>query len=307
MANEVYMVHGILLPGGALLSQLTSVSPDTNSDLLTGYASGHAYPLFRAIREQSPEFPFSSEAISTVLAAITAGGNNYALDLSAGNTDLQCRQAQDLGVRYAPAVAQHERLRMSRAMLMWESISGNYNGDAGINCRLVGTYDGVNAAVQNVGTGTLVGVPASAQHFTLGPVKINGAWLNVPQSVAVNSGATLLRAGGGNDPAPRFTGVRQTDDIISITALGKPWADYGLSGGVVASLAIYFCRKYPDGHNYADASLQHVKITATNGMILPDTGRSGGNDPMENTLRIACRAASGAAAVLGISTGVAIT
>lgn len=306
MANEVYMVHGILLPDATLLSQLTDTSPQSGSDLMTGYASGHAYPLFRAIREQLPEFPFTSEAIGTILGKIVAGGNNYALDLSAGNTDLQCRQAQDLGIRYAPAVASHERLRMSRAVLGWESVTGQYRGDATIACRLVGTYDGVNPAVQQVGTGTLTGTPASAEHFTLGPVKINGAWLPVPQTVTVNSGLDWLRAGGGNDPAPRFTGVRITDDILSITALGKPWANYGLAGGVVGALSIYFCRKFPDGHNYADAALQHVKITATNGMILPDSAQGGGNDPMENTLRIACRAATGAASVLTISTGVAI-
>ena len=226
MANEVYMVHGILLPGGALLSQLTSVSPDTNSDLLTGYASGHAYPLFRAIREQSPEFPFSSEAISTVLAAITAGGNNYALDLSAGNTDLQCRQAQDLGVRYAPAVAQHERLRMSRAMLMWESISGNYNGDAGINCRLVGTYDGVNAAVQNVGTLRV------SDEFFVGYRNYYGSLGKAYYEL--NAGAVIANTEviGSDDTDAVFRQTGGTHDVGTLTVM--PTGRYEFIGGTLA-------------------------------------------------------------------------
>lgn len=306
MANEVYYVHGILLPSGTLLSQLTDITPDTNSDLLTGRSAGWPYPLFRGIREQNPEFAFTSEQIGTILAAIVAGGNNYALDLSAGNTDLMCRQGQDLAIRYSAAASQHERLRMARAILAWETISAAHKGDATIACRLVGTYDGVNAAVTQVGTGTLTGTPASDEHYTLGPVKIGSSWLGVPQNMSIASGIEWERAGGGNDPAPRYTGVRQTDEIITLTTLGKPWGGYGLSGGVISSMSVFLCRKEPDAHNYADATAVHIKLAITNGIILPQSGTGGGNNPMESTLRVAVRAASGSAAVLTITTGVAI-
>ena len=304
--NNLYYLGGILLPSGTLISQINSASPSSNTDNLTGYSAGYPYPLFRSIRAQQPDISFSSPAMGSILAAITGDGNSYAIGLSSSNTDLFYRQGQNLGFRYADSAAQHERLRMTRGFFFWETIAAQHRQDAEISCRLIAAYDGTNAAIQQVGTGTLSGTPAASEFYTLGPVKLGGSWLGGEQSVSLASGLQPEQAGAGGETADSFVGGKMTDDVATINCIGKPWGGYALAGSAITSVIIYFRRKTQDGHNVADATASHIKITAGYGLILPETATGGNNDPATSTLRLALRAADGNSQAVTISTGVAI-
>jgi hypothetical protein len=304
--NNLYYLGGILLPNGTLISQLNSAAPASNTDGITGYAAGYPYPLFRGIRAQQPDVPFSSPAVGSILTPILAGGNPYALGLSTGATDLFYRQGQNLGFRYADAQSQHERLRMTRGFLFWQTIAATHRQDAEISCRLIAAYDGTNAAIQNVGTGTLSGTPSATEFYTLGPVKLNGSWLGGEQSISLASGLQPEQVGAAGETADSFVGGKMTDDVATITFIGKPWGGYGLAGSSVSSIIMYLRRKTQDGYNVADAVASHIKITAAYGQILPESASGGGNDPATSTLRLALRAADGASTAISISVGVAI-
>lgn len=304
--NNLYYLGGILLPSGTLISQVQSATPATNTDGLTGYASGLPYPLFRSIRAQQPNIPFSSPAVGSILTAILTGGNPYAVGLSAGNTDLYYRQGQNLGFRYADAASQHERLRLTRGLLFWQTISANHRQDAEISCNLIAAYDGVNAAIKQVGTGSLSGTPTGSEFYTLGPIKLNGSWLGGEQSWSLASGLQPEQAGAAGETADSFVGAKMTDDICTITAIGKPWANLGLSGETATTIILYLRKKAADGYNEPDASAVHIKITATNGQILPEQASGGGNDPATSTLRLALRAANALSTPVSITVGAAI-
>jgi len=259
------------------------------------------------VRGQKPDVTFDSAALGQILAAIVAGGNNYCLDLSAGNTDLEYRRGQNVGIRYDASAAQHERLRMSKGFLYWNTIRADHQQDASISCRLVGVYDGTNAPLVQVGTGTLTGTPAATQFYTLGPVKVNGAALNNEQSISLDSGAQPEEAGGSGDVWDTYCGIKQTDDVLTVSALGKPFGNLGLTGTILSELLIYLRAKTADGHNVPDGTASHIKISATNGLVLPENVGGAANDPATSSLRIRLRAPSGSAAPLTISTASAIT
>lgn len=303
--SEFYL-YGILLPSGALLSEVTDTNTAANTEELVGYAAGHAHPLFRGVRGQKPDCTFTHSAVGQVLAAIVAGGNNYCLDLSAGNTDIEYRQGQNLGIRFATTTSAHERLRMARGFLYWNSVGAAHQQDADIQCRLLGVYDGDNAPLVQVGTGTLTGTSAATQFYTMGPVKINGSWLGNELEWRLSSGVEPRELGCGGEIYDRYAGVRQTNPVLSITCTSKPWGGLDLTGTAITSLDFYLRAKDADNQNEADTTEAHIKITATNGLILPEATTGGMNDPASNTLRVGLRAPGSTSNVLTIDTSAAI-
>lgn len=308
MGEERFYCHGILLPSGSLISELEDCTPGVNSDMLTGYASGHAHPLFRGMRGQVPDVSFTSPAIGQILAAIVAGGNNYCVDLgTTGNTDVGYRKGQNKGIREADVSAVHERIRLPDAWMYWQSISARHQQDAVISARMIGRYDGTNPPASQVGAGALSGTPAAVQWYTMGPVKLNGSWVENEQSVSLSSGVREEASGSAGVVWPQFLGVQQTDEMLSLEKNGKPWNAYGLTGGALSSLVVYLRAKDVDGHNVADATASHVKITMTNGYVVPQQTTGGQTNPAGTTLSIALRAPNGSSGVLAFDTASAIS
>ncbi len=303
MTDSRYFLHGILTPGGSLISELTDTSPSTSTELVTGYSSGHPNPLFRSIRSQKPAAGFACNAIAQVLGLFSAGGNVYSLDMSAGNTDLGYRKGQNLGERHAVGEAYHERLRFSQGFMVWDTIKAAHQQNADITCRLFAVYDGSNNPVAQVGTGALSGTPAAVQYYTLGPTYVNSVRVDNEVDFNLASGLQILQSGSAGEIWDRYAGVQQTDDIMTLTLHGKPWANYGITGATITPTVVQYLRaKDPDGENVAEGTASHIKITATNGIIVPDNAQGAENNPVQNTLALAFRAATGAASVLAFNT-----
>jgi len=303
MSETRYYLHGILLPSGSLISQLEDHSAGVNNEELVGYSSGHIHPLFRGVNSQSPGVTFTSTAIGQVLDAIIAGGDNYIRDLSAGNTDVEYRQGKSLGFRYATSDAYNERLRLAKAFLSWDTIAADHGRDARISCRLVGLYDLTNAPMVQVGSGTLTGVPAITSFYTLGPVKVNGSWLESDIGWSLASGLTYEEGGSSGLLWPTYGGGQQLNQVLTLTRRGKPWGGLSSLGSAITSLVFYLRAKAADGQgNIADGTAQHIKFTATNGVLLPDTATGAGNNATQNSSRIGIRAASGSVDCLAIDT-----
>jgi hypothetical protein len=304
MAEERFYCHGILLPGDSLISELEDCTPGVNTDLLTGYASGHPHPLFRGARAQVPDVQFTCPAVGQILAAILDGGNNYCVDLGAsGNTDVGYRKGQNKGIRAADGDSVHERIRFPDAWMYWTSISARHQQDATIAARIVGRYDGTNAPASQVGSGSLSGTPAAVQWYTQGPMKLNGSWLDNEQGFTLSSGVREEVSGSHGDVWPTFLGIQQTDPEITLDTQGKPWSAYGLTGSALTSLDVFLRAKTVDGHNVADATASHIKIAVTNGYVVPDRTSGGQTDPATNQLRIALRAPDGNSGVMDITVG----
>jgi len=302
-----YYLDSVLLAGSTLISELTDLSPDSGTDHLTGYAASFPHPLFRGVRGQKPGSPFSSPQIGAILAAILAGGNNWCLDLSAGNTDLGFLQGQNRGIRQARAGAVHERLRLSRGWLYWDSISASHQQDATISCRLEALYDETNAPIVQMGAGALTGTPTGVQWYTLGPVKLNGSWLTNEQSWNLGSGIQTEIGGSAGRIYATYAGINQTDPVLSVTNNGKPWSAQALAGAAIsADLEFWLRAKDQDGHNISESTASHIKFKATNGLLVPEGMSGQTNQPTSNTLRFGIRSADANSDPLEITVGAKI-
>jgi hypothetical protein len=302
-----YYLRGIVLPTGAVISQLTDLTPQTMTDMLVGYAAGHPEPLFAAIRRQRPAITFTTTNVKQILDAVAAGGNPYCCDLSAGNVDLLYVAGQPDGIRVADATASHYRIRVTKGFLTWQSISANQDGEASIACRLVAVYDGTNPPMVPAGGVALAAVPDASYWYTLGPIKLNGAQLGGEQAWTLNLGDQLDELASGGAGWSDFVSLRTTNPTVTIRALGDPWRSIGLTGTAIANLTLFLRRKSIDaGGNVANGTAQHISIAAAGGVILPESTRTGTNDPADTTLMAQLRATGPAVRALTISTAAAI-
>ncbi len=302
---NVSVLHGILLPSAAFISELTDCTPASNIEELIGYASGYPDPLFVADRAEKPDIRFKTPQIATVL---TACGAPFALDLSSGNTDLLYKLVTDLGVRAADASTVHQRFRIAAGMLYWESVDVTHTDDASLSARIVPIYDGVHAPLVPAGSVALAGTPAGASFYTQGPVEINGTELNGVGEWHLNMGIACFELGAGGDTVTTFVAIQQRQPVLELTSLEiGAWDTFGLNGLAVSSLVAYLRKKDVDGGNVPNGTASHISFTATNGKIKVVSTQGAGNTPARTSLRIPLRAANSTSAILAINTATAIT
>ncbi len=305
----LFYLHGINA-NGTFLSQLNDATPGLNSDNLIAYAAGHPFPLLNAIRGQLPSVPFTSTAVARILdllLALPPTDSIYCGNTSAGNTDLYYRKGLDLGVRVPAATAEHHRFRMAAAFYYWNTITATLQQDATIACQVAATYDGTNEPIVPLGSVALAGTPLVDELYTMGPVYLNDVLVGDEQDWTLSSGIALETAGGGSDAGgalwPTFTGVRAFAPTVTFTNLGSPWGNItALAGTVITSLDLYLRKKAQDGTHVANGSNVHIKISATNGLILPETTTGGINSPASSALTAMLRAPDSSSDVLTIDT-----
>lgn len=285
-----YYLHGILLPTGAWISQLTDTTPASNVQQIVEYAAGAAVPSFRGAHGARPDVSFTSTQIGTILAACGMWG----ADLSAGNCDLFYRQGANLSTRAALATSSHLRIRAVRAMLYWESITAKQGDLATIRCRLVPTFDGINPPLVATGSTTIASQPLAVAPYTLGPVALNGVALDALAGWTLSLNPTLNEKASGGDSWTSFCGISRHDPVLEIQPenLGC-WSAIGAGGLALTAVAAYLRKKAADlTTNVADGVAGHIGFASADnpcGMATVEQSGGGIGDPATATIRCGLR------------------
>lgn len=305
--STLHVLHAIYLPGGNAVTQLSDGVATNQFNELIGMSAGHHIPLFTGILENKPEITFRSSQLRTLLNALGFSG----LDTSSGgNADLEWRKAQDLGTRFAFAGANNIRTRLTQGLLYWRTITAEQGQVAEMDCRLCVTWDGTNLPMVPTGSVALNATPSAAEQFTVGPVKINGSFVNGVKGITIESGAQLYEELSDGDTYTTFAGIMEHNPVVATirTREATNWTAYGISPGTALSAFIgYFKRVTPDGVVYAAGSAQHIKLTNDYGIVLGPSGRGGNNNPIDTELRVLLRANSATTNPLTITLDSTIT
>ena len=303
--DGVYLLHGVRLPSGSFLSQLTDATPQANLSDIIGRASGYPDPLFVGTTGSSVDLPFTTPQLKTVLDAC---GAPFAASLTGGNTDLYFKAAADLGVREADATTIHQRFRMTRGIIYWSGITAEHRQVATLSGMIVPTFDGSNLPLVPAGSVALAGTPTAAEFYTLGPIAINTVPITGLKRVRVTLGQELIREGASGELYDTFCAVGERSFLVELESLKVGlWNSYGLTGAAVTGLTVYLRRLTPDGDLYADGASQHIALAATAGKVLPNNTTGGGNTSSNTTLRILLRAPNASTAALTVATTSTIT
>lgn len=304
-----YYLHGIQLPDGTWITQLTDTTPTPNINYLTEYSAGEVVPSFRGAQGAKPEITFTTPQIKTILDACGMIGASQA----AGNVDLYYREAVNLGTRTAIAVAQHMRLRCVKAFLHWTRISAQQDQPATIACRLVPTFDGTTVPLVAISNAAIAAQGLASEQYTLGPVQLNAAAIGGVTGWDLELNPTLSEEASDGEDFLSWVGVERHDPVLSVTPRRlADWATAGLSGLALTAAVFYLRKRQPDlVRVYTDATAGHIKFSAVDnpcGMATIEQITGGAPQPAQGRLRCGFRISTAATAYpLTVDTASAIT
>ena len=302
--SVLFALHGINTPSN-FYAQLENAQLQLGAQILTVQPSGHTQPLFRAVQSQVPTIEFGTPDVATILDECGLDG----VDTSAGNVDLYEVAVSNLGTRVAPATTSHNRYRVAESLFYVASIDAPHNGVAMASGRIMPNYDGTNEPVVPTGSVALAGTGQPSSHFGAGPVEIAGAALTGVERIQIEFGVELFQVGASSELWPSFTAIARIVPRILITTVTTPAiASYGIDGTAISGDGVeLWLRKYQaDGSRVSNATAEHIKLTVTDGIIVPETLSTSGNAPNQVTLAIYPRADDTTDDALDIDTAAAI-
>lgn len=267
----VYYPHAIYAPGILTLTQLSDMEPGHNFQDLTEYSSCQVGPQFTGTHQASPDNRFSTSQIKSVLDACVAGDLNISRDLSGGNVDTEYKAGLNLASRIADAELSHLRLRMQEnAMLCWEELTARQGAVAELRCRLAAIYDaagGNDPLVPTAGVG-LATVADVAHLYTLGPIKLNGSFVEGVVDSTLNNNIEYEEVHSAGDGFLSYLGIKRYRPVLTFrTRNSAVLATYGTRGTALSALRLYYRKKLASGINVADATTEHIAVIATVGTI----------------------------------------
>lgn len=301
--STLYALHGIV-NSSTFLSQISNARLTPDIQTIIAQSAGLSFPLFTGNMSTNPSVSFDCTQVKTILDL--SGALASIIDLSGANTDLYFKKIADLGRRVADNSSAHMRFRMSQAFLSLQSITAGHASEASASCLLGTTYDGSNNPLVPAGSQTLSGTPTSAQHFVAGPVVLNTVQLPGVESITIDFGRQLIQLGGDGELYTTFAACGSYSPVITVRCTEHAWATYGLNGTALTAMSVYL-RKVATTGRVADGTAEHVKFTATSGLITVDESSGGANDPSMTTVRITLVGANATTEPIAVDTASAIT
>jgi len=303
----VHVLHGIQTPT-QFYGQVESSTPSPQLQELLATAGNYTQPLFLGVRGAQPQVSFRTPQLATLLAE----AGLFGADLTAGNVDVYYRKAVNRGTLIAAATTSHTRLRIAKAMMYLRQISAGHQREAIGDATILATYDGTNAPIVPAGSLALAGTATSAEHFCLGPVSINGSAIDGIDDCTIDLQPTLRTRGDASQPYPTFNGVRSIAPVITLRGAAlEPWVNYGLNGIALSALIVYLRKVNTDvgsGNMYVlDATAQHIKFTAANGIVHVPQASGGDGSDATTEVKILLRSADSSTACMTVATASAIT
>jgi len=298
---DKFRMHGILLPNGSWISELTDTTPAANLQHMLGRQAAGVVPDFRGGFGARADISFTTPQVKTVLDACGLFG----YDMSAGNCDLYYRAGTNLARDAALASMAHLRIRCVRALLYWTGITARQDGQADIACRIIPTYDGTVVPFVPLDDQAIPSCSLATEFFTLGPIKLNGDAITGLESVGIQLAPTVNVKASDGEAYASWAGVEDHDPIVTAetTAL-ELWDTIGLDGVVLNALLVYLRRLKPDEPGtYADGDAQHICFTGASGMATPESSNNEGLLSLRIGLR---RSDCSAAHVMSVNTATAV-
>lgn len=297
--NAQYILNKILLPGAVSINCLEDAAPAANIEFLTSYGGGATTPSFRGANSAVPDITFTTTAIKQILDVCSDGDGVSVHDYSAGDIDLFYRKMDKFQTTEAIGNAVHQRIRASQSMLYWTRIEARQGRPATIACRILPTYDGTNLPLVGLGGQVIAAQGLVGDQFTLGPVKLNGTFVDGMQGYTLDQGWGEQVTAGNGLIYPEFVGLRRGDPVLTLdTPDLAHWDTSGGAGLSVTALLAYLTKMSATGAaNVADATAEHIKFTGNDnpcGLATVENGSGGGDEPASVSLRIGLRINAGA-------------
>ena len=256
---SIYTVYAANL-GGTLISGCTE-EQEFDSGIEETMIRGDGSPTVDEVVPErlSPEIRFGSTEIDALLDKISYAG--WAIDPSA---ILFCQKMTSTG---RSTGSDHIRMTVNQGVVVPDALAASQGagGHAVMRGRIIPSWDGTNELIVPAAA-SLSGSPSVGKVFTVGPCKLNDAWITQIQAINVAFNVGIDRHWSDGEGRPRELTLATLSPVISITTTNVSILTslglVGTYGG--ANTVVYFtrCKGSDTSMRYGDNDSEHVSIAA---------------------------------------------
>jgi len=259
MAANAYTLYAVYI-NGTLISQITSQSIDLAVQSAIEGGHGTHLPAFSGHMQQMPIASFTTTMVETALV-LTSQALAIGTDVR-----LYFQKMDHGGTRASGSV--HQLCTINDGIVILRNVNASQGQPATARYDIIATYDGTNLPFAMT-TAALAGTPATSELFTVGPAEIAGVAYDT-QSIDWDTGIQEYTQHSSGGPYPLIAAVMEirpkitvsTNDIIAATTISGDGASVG-DGDCIFWLRCMQSGAIP----YANASLQHIKLQVTEGIV----------------------------------------
>lgn len=269
--SAVFYPHGIYLNGGTNITCVRDFTPANNFRDLSEAPASQAGPMYTGTHDALPDLKFSSMDVKVILDAMVSSAFYMCSGVKSDNpTKIEFKAGTNAGVRNASGDNTHISASCARVALFVESIRCRQGECATVQCRLVNLFDvggGVDPMVfsNDVDLVATASVPAL---WTIGPVTINSADAGCVEEWELNNNIEYEEVQCAGLPFATYVGIKSCKPQLRIvTNKVGLLTTYGTRGTALSGLTAFLTKKLASGINVANATAEHLKITASTGTI----------------------------------------
>ena len=307
--SNLFRLDAVILPSNDIQS-ITRQDWTDGVNTIFERGAGGIRPLFTGVSRQEPEIRFSTPQIDKILDDITPGAP---LAISSALTTYFKKMGQTGHV--ARATTSHQSAAVNYGLAYIDRINLEAEGNSTVDVVICCGFDGTNDPIVFTGSVALDATDlASADHFAVGPVSINGSAVAGIQRVTIESGVTIVKEFGEGDVWPTFVGLETTEPMIRITTKEvAPFVTAGVDGLALdgSNGVVVYARRLTQSQaggvaRVANATASHIKFTALNGKY--HCSASGqGSSSIDNEILVALRTTADGTAEITVDNASAIT
>jgi hypothetical protein len=268
MATQARFKLSALTTPAGIIPSLASRDIDQAIEEYVLMGDGRTNPTFAAAIEAKPMAAFTTPAIRSSLSILGTGFYSWGMGTNTSNVDLYLAK-QAMGAAIATGSV-HSRLRGTRGCIVPRKISAKHGKEAAMfnaDVYFLSRDGSLDATAFTVGV-SLPSLATGDEAYTLGPVKLNGIWLDSVMEWEYDFGYQEEIVGSDGDLLPTFGGYMTHAPKLTIKSEDANLRDtYGGSAfPLTGSNALFLRRMVPAGRA-PDSLAQHIRIGLTKGLV----------------------------------------
>jgi len=283
MSLNVYYLYAIK-KGTTLVGQTRNQRLNPALTLVREGPGGHVDDRFVAIGAGQPAITFSTTAIAQALTAL-GDIDGKSLDTD----DFLAYFWKGLAGGTRSSSADNVQLTVANGIVIPTTLRAPHAPPAQIDYQVMPAYVSGNSPIAIVANASVPSVAAlTEEEFCAGPVLLNGVGIDGEQDITVNFGITLEIQSHQGLVWPIHVGIRNRTPTITVRSTNTDLlATIGLEGdSITADVECYLRKTLEGGSRVSDATMQHIKITMTEGIITPGDSGATHPNPADNTITI---------------------
>lgn len=271
--DNAHGVYGIDV-AGTPLGGITDISLPTNTVLQGNSSDGNIYNRFVSMFSQSPIPTFTTQSVAAALALIGVEG----LAIATGSVlTMYAQKRQEGGSRVS--TNNHQQFLITEGIVFPTSLSVSQDGDATISYTIVVRFDGTNEPIIITGSATLPDT-TDAVRWGLGKVWLEDVAIVSLTGIDIDFGITATPVFADGDVRPTHVSIDTIDPTITIKTKDPTLgiSSIPLAGlvGTKANTSIFLHKRLQGGQYVADATAEHLKISAAGPIAIEDAFSASG-------------------------------